>query len=57
MKRVHITNNGTNQHCMHTLTSVILLGKLQYVNLILMKNQTNPNLGTFYKVTGVDTSK
>lgn len=57
MKRVHITNNGTNQHHVHTLTSVVFLGKLHYANLILRKNQTNPNLGTFYKVTGLDTSK
>lgn len=42
---------------MYPVTSVVFLEKIHYANLILRKHQTNPNLGTFYKVTGLDNEK
>lgn len=45
--KANITSNGTNQHCVqrdeHTITSVILLPKMQVSNIITKKHETNPD--------------
>ena len=50
-----ITSKGTNGHDgmhseRHNIASVIVLPKTQSLNLIMGKDETNPNRGASYKI-------
>lgn len=58
--KVNTSGNGTNRvpSCCdarggHSPTSAFLLPKMYNLNLIMKEHQTNPQQGTFYKVTGL----
>lgn len=60
--QVNITSNETNWCFVppgmmhwggHSVTFVVFLPKMHNLNIIMKKCLTNPNLGAFYKVTGL----
>ena len=63
--KVNITTKKTNQTYVppnmiqweHTITSVIFLPKSYNLNQILREQQTCPNWGSIYRITGLRFSK